>query len=672
MITLPSNGKWQSSQNGDIFGSLIRSKNISLDKDGLLALARKAMVLYSLADESHFGTPTVIETDGTYAYVITDNGHFYVIDLTASFLSIEKTIDGSGPTFGDDSDMVIFAGKVHATGGAKLNYIAFGQGQTWHGTAPITDLSTSVPHPLCTFENKRTLLIGDGNIVRQYTESSGSYSRDTTNELILPTEFVVTSVRYRLGTVYIGTRHLYGGETLLFTWNGVGASAQQGYPCGADWIYSQAEYQSSIAVITSQGQIKRFNGGGFDVIANLPVYHTPHSWTSTAAQTSLIGRVASRGMRASGDVLYVNIDGSLNNPASIAPGKYLPEQPSGLWVLDPNVGLYHKAGYNHQSILTNAITDVASSHLIFGTAHQAQLGDAVLYDGALTGLVSGQVYFAIPDTAFSLRLALTPQDAAAGNALAVSGTLTDDICYFDRYESMGATAISSPGGLCVFGGHNIHPFFGSEVLIGGAAFDQGLAAKGVLMSLGMGRNVGSFVTPKIESEGVTDTFQRIAARFAPLRLDFDALLIKYRTRSRDGAPTRPITLTWASPTTFTVDPTLYDIRNARLGDELEIIAGSGAGYTAHITDIDEDASPFVVTIDETLPVTAADQAIAFVDNWTKLTTLDDESEDNAAGHASVSLDDGSAPDIQAKIEARGSGLAIRLLQFIQSNQQPGV
>lgn len=666
MISLPSNSTWQSSQKGDAFGSLVRSKNLSLDRQELASLAKKAMTLYSLDDDAGFGTPIVMETDGTYLYILTSDGHFFVVILTLNTFSIIEASGTDSPTLGMDSDLVIFNDKPHATGGDTLNYLnALGTGQTWHGTPPVTDLSTSFPHPMCLRERAGTLLVGDGNVLRQY---STAYVRDTDNELTIPANYIITCVRTSGSDIFVGTRHRYGGQARVFRWNGAGTANQGEYPVGADWVYSMEIYKTVLCIITSAGQIKQFNGGGFSELISLPVYYTPHLWTSTAAETSLIGKVASRGMRASGDMLYINLDGSVTSTDTNAPGKYLPEQPSGLWVLDPDAGLYHKAGYNHLSMIDNAVAALNSSYLSFATAHQAELGDPVLYVGSITGLTSGQTYYAIPDSATGLRLALTPQDAVAGKHLGLSGSISSARCYFNRYESMGATAISAPGGVCVFGRSGLNPFYGSEVVFGGAALDETLSAKGVLMSLGRGRNVASLVTPQIQSSKVQDTFQHIGLRFDPLSLATDSIVVKYRTRRKYGLTTRPFTLTWTSTTTFTVDTTLYDFAAPSEGDEIEFIAGAGAGYTAHITDINTESTTYVVTIDEALPVTASDLAIAFADNWTRKVSLTKDSEQNAKGLATLDLGE-SSPWAQAKIEMRGANVALRVVQFMNNALQ---
>lgn len=667
--TIPATG-WKTAQDSEKKGNIIRSKNISLDKDAQIRLARKAMVLYSLADDAGFGNPIVIETDGTYIYVLTSNGHHFVVNVTLTSFSIIETSATNSPTLGNDSDWVIFNNKPHASGAAKVGYInALGQGQVWHSPSPITDLSTDYPHPMLSFQNNN-LFVGDGNTLRQYNTS---YVRDTSNELLIGSEFIITGIRSVGSKLYVSTRHKYGGEARLFVWNRVGTAAQESYGCGADWIYSMCEYDSSLAVITSAGELARFNGGGFDPLAYLPVYFTEYSWSSTAADSSLIGKVASRGMRASGKKLYINLDGSINQDVLVYPGPYLAEQPSGLYCYDPDVGLYHKAGYNYNSKILNLITEINSNILKFGTAHQAQTGDPVLYSGGeVSGLNSGQVYYAITESSLTLQLALSPEDARAGKAVVVSATsLVTSRCYFDRYESIGETSISAPGGLCVMARNFLNGFYASEVVFGGSALDETLTAKGVLMSLGMGRNRASFVTPKISSADILDTFQRIVSFFEGLYGELDEIVIKWRKAKRSNFPVGLCytgSATWVAANQFTLDFRKKDMLSVAEGDEIEIVRGAGAGYTAHIETIDDSAAPiYTITIDEDMPVTSGSFDF-IVDNWKKLIVIDKDSESSSDNYADPAVDT-KAKWVEFKVELRGRGVAIDEMQFINAVQK---
>lgn len=671
MITFPNpqNPQWLSAQNGERFGNLTRTKSISLDSQGKIELAKKAIALYGLADDAGFLPPTMIVTDGTYAYAGTSGGHVFVIDLTSNTFSIVEATGTNQPTSGDDSDMIIFNSKPHLSGGAKVGYLnALGQGQTWQNPSPITDLSTSYPHPLHQRKRAKTMLVGDGSTLRQYDTS---YTRITANELVIPSEYIITCIRTAGLNVYVGTRNIYGADAKMFVWNGVGVGSQAEYGVGADWIYSMCEYESSVALVTSAGQILRFNGGGFDEIENFPVYYTPFSWESSSATSSLIGKVASRGLTTKGGRLYINMNGAVSSPSTVYPGMYLPNQPSGLWCYDRKVGLYHKAGYNYNSKLVLAPTEVSSSHIIFSTAHQAETGDATLYVGALTGLTSGQVYYVIKDSATSIQLALSPTDALAGNAVTFSGTITTDKFNFDRYESMGETSITSPGGICVFGKNYPNAFWGTEILFGGSAIDEAQNAESVIMSLGMGRNRGSFVLPKILSSEIKDTFNDIRAFVEHINLDTDKVVVKYRTKKKSGLPT-PLfftgSATWTTTTTFTVDTTKKDFKAVSIGDEIEVVEGAGAGYTAHITAIENSSSTYTVTIDEEMPVSSG--SFDFVaDNWTKLATFTRETSDvSSDGIAQQAL---GVPSkwIEIKVELRGRGVMIEEIQVDNSPKQ---
>lgn len=648
MILFPTDGIWKSSTSGDKFGHVVRTKNISFEKNGYLSLAKKALTLYSNDDDSGFGNPLVILPDNQYVYVLTDAPGFFVINTEGDVLSILQTSGTNAPSFDTWSDAVIFNGKVNASGDTNVSAIAFGQGQTWPVSKKITSLDEDTPHPLCVIEHLNLLAVGNGNEVAAYDTD---YSVQDT--LTLPAEYMVVSMRWRNNFLYIATRHLYGGDAKLFIWNGTGSTAQAGYTTqGADWIYSLADYQSSIALVVSTGQILRFNGGGFDEIASFPIYYTPYSWSSTADASSLVGKVASRGMQTSGDRLYINIDGTATD------GTFLPEQPSGLWILDAAHGLHHHASPNYLSMQQLTPTELASSRLVFATSHQAETGDPVLCAShdTLVGPTGGQVYYAIVESATALQLALSAADALNGRSIDITGTPGTSKFTFDRYESFGETVFDQPGGICLLSRARFNPFLGSHVLFGASSLDASLSMNGVLMSVGIARNRGYFITPKISAANALSTLQKLVAYCRSLRLDTDQIVVKYRTSEKFGLPTHLAfsgSSSWNTSTSFTIDPTGKDVGSIEEGDEIEIVKGAGAGYLAHITNIDDTQTPYTYTIDEEMPVSTG--AFDFIaDNWSKLGTFGSDDEDIERGVAEQALEDVPlAHWIQFKIELRG-------------------
>lgn len=635
--------------------------------DGYASLARKAMCWYSTDDDANFDLPVVITADDTTAYSITTDNVFSV-DIASDALTVTELTTSNQPTLGFYTDAVFFNGILQVSGNSTVKSYS---GGSW--TSRISGLSTSYPHPLCVNEKSQKLMVGDGNVVKQYDTS---YTIDSTNQLTIPSEYYVTGIRFKGNTAFIATRNVAGGHARLFIWNCLGTGNNGSFKVKGDWIYSMEEFEGTMMVIDSSGQLVAFNGGGFTFVDAFPVFYTPYSWGSNASTSSLVGRVASRGMTSIGDTIYMNVDGGLRNSQTQYPGSYLVSQPSGLWTFDRKSGLVHKAGYNHKTKLSLTPSSLNSSHLVFSTAHQATTGDPILCSvkAGITGTTSGQVYYAIVDSTTSLQLAVSPNDAYAGRFVLLSGTPSTDKFVLDRYESYGHTKIVNAGGIYAFSRTIPNLMYGSEVLFGVKLSDSSNTSKSGMMSLGMGKNRGYIVTPKIPSAGVTDFFSKLYALFTSLNLTSDEVVVKYRTTEKFGYPKTLAfssgTQSWASTTTLTVDTTTKDFRGCEVGEEIEFVMSAGAGYTAHITAIDDTTSTYTVTIDETVPVTASDKTDFVVDNWKKHEVFNNLSENNDAGFGENLLAETRSKWVQFKIEMRGRDISMELLTLVNSINKP--
>ena len=88
---------------------------------------------------------------------------------------------------------------------------------------------------------------------------------------------------------------------------------------------------------------------------------------------------------------------------------------------------------------------------------------------------------------------------------------------------------------------------------------------------------GYFVTRKIFSDNITDSWQKVYLRIKKLLDSGDLISVKYRT-SEDAS--QEGTITWLDDHSFVVSSTIT-IDDA--GDEVEILQGTGSGKTGHIT-----------------------------------------------------------------------------------------
>lgn len=654
----------------DLFGNLARTRALDFNKPGSLALARKPVVLVTEAEDVDMETPLAILGDDDNIYVVTSENVFKILPaLTDITVSDMYDDGGTQPSGGFQSDGVFFNSLLHVSDSGGVHHYS---GGTW--AQSFTGLSTSYPHPLCVSEHQQYLAVGNGNTVQL---RNTSYTLVTT--LTIPSDHVVTWIRWRANLLWIGTRNIQGGEAKVFLWNGSGTAAQAGYGVGSEWAFSGCTYdaRNTIAVVSASGQILYFNGSGFvpllDDAGNemaFPVYHLGYTWGSSSATSNLLGKVASRGMEARGLRIYMNVDNSMVRPNGGVPS-YEPNFPGGVWVFDPKVGLYHKAGYDHDQFNRVAASSVASDALTLASAQVFETGDPVECTavGLLTGDIQNeQVYYAIKTSSTVLKLANTPQQAVAGEAITITGTATESEFAFFTYEAVGATMTVKAGGLYVLKGQTASRFLFSEVVYGADVdLPAGTTPVGSVMSLGMGKNVGSFVTPKLQASGITDTFDQLVSKFKDLNISTRKIIFKFRTKHRWGMPGRRDfdngDANWVDSTSFTINPKLYDLYSLEVGDEVEFLNGAAAGYTAHVTDISEDSTTqWTITIDEAMPdVTASDSSEVIFDNWTKYMTIStaDDAAAAAAGFKKAAFggeeDDTAnvAKWVEVKVEMRG-------------------
>ena len=166
----------------------------------------------------------------------------------------------------------------------------------------------------------------------------------------------------------------------------------------------------------------------------------------------------------------------------------------------------------------------------------------------------------------------------------------------------------------------------------------------------------AFITPFLKSFALEDVWQSIALIFNKfVTSGTDAIVMKYRTQKEDNFPYY-ITLTWVNATSFTTTSTNFDTY-AKVGDEVEILFGIGAGCLAHITSITDNAGTFTVSLDEDIDGGVTGTAGAIIQNWRKITTLTD----NNSKKEIISIQDDytrkmSTQDtnIQFKVELRGT------------------
>lgn len=640
---------------GDIFGDIVETRNMDFSRRGYMSLASKPYSLMTETINADFETPLAILMDDDDVFVVTSEDVFS-IDPTTADLTISAEVGGTPPGGGFQADGVFFNGELHVSDTTGIHSLNAG---TW--AQDYNSLSSSYPHPLCVSEHQQYLAAGNGNTV---VVMNTSYVVQAT--MTVPSDHVITWIRWRSNFLWCGSRNIQGGEAKVFVWNGSGTAAQASYGVGGDWAFSGCVYPGTIVVVSSTGQVLRFAGDDFvpfrldngEEVA-FPCYWANRPWGSSSATSNLLGKISSRGMEAKGRLIYMMVDSTIEGTNGGVP-EYLSNFPSGLWVLDPSVGLYHKSGCDHLQRQSVAVSSYASDVLTIASAAVFETGDPVhlVNNVTMTG-VDDLIYYAIKTDSTHLKLARTPREAKAGTACTIGGTADGELL-FNVYESSGSVKFARGGGLAVIRSLAFARYNGIEVIWGADTETATGSAVGSVMSLGMGRNEGFAVFSKILAQNLTDKFKKIIAKFKPLNLTTWEIEIKYRIEDRWGLPGRMDfdngNGTWVNDTSFTINPTTYDVGALAVGDEVQFLGRGAGGFTRHVSAITvNSATQWTITIDEAVPdISASDTCLPLFDNWTKYRTIStvDDAKAAAVGLKKMLISK-DAKWVQLKILLRG-------------------
>jgi len=649
---------YQTNKN-DVSGTIYVSKNITLDDESTIKLSHPAIAVMTQDDDASFDEADAMFIGDGELWVNSDE--LFSGDISTDVLS-NHSGDTNAPSPTVEDDIIYFNDTQVVSDGSAVDYES--SSGVWTAITGLTSTGTS-PTALANFDAQSSLLRGRDNIVDRINTS---WAVATT--LTLPNVYKVSSIVCNGTLAYIGTRHDASGEARLFIWDGNGTTASESYGVDAFEIASVKAYESSVVVLTSDGRLLRFTGGGFEELAVLPVYNTQYDWSNDLNDYS---SVANRGMIVDGSLIYIVLSSQLTSNVV----DYLPHFVGGVWCYDPVVGLYHRHAPSYTRITKQ--TNLATGSVNTGTGEitvtSAPItGTPFIYDcggGAfLTPLKQGRAYFVIKVDATTIKVADSEADALAGTAITLTstGNSAQDLFFYNTTD-YGFSRTDNRASIAV-----LSDTMRDDKFAGRIAFSSTAGAKATLTDVAVLNtpcpplpNRGYIITPKMYSLNLEDKYNAIHLKYNKLKRD-DKIIIKYKTSQRDDWP---ITLdyrdvdsigdgkgTWTDTDTFTTDK---DLSTVVAGDEIEIVYGVGSGFTAHVSSISEASGTYTVNLDEEfIFASATDQFYFVVDNWTKLDTIDKDNKKTKMRLPKV----GASEFIQFKIELRGVETCIREIQVL--------
>lgn len=647
-MKIPSDNVWTQTNEGDISGVLHTTRNVTLDTPGKIRLSQKSIAIEN--------TDSLLESGYGLAFAYFNNQWLIVEDAGVrdfDLLGTATSGTGSDPTPSIYGDGMVFNNLLLVTVTDNLS--------SWNGSAwtnSLASLTTSVPHPMEIFDSLPTykLAIGNGSTVKIYDTS---YNASST-VLSLPSQYIVTSIAYNSGYLYVGTRNTKGGQAAVFIWDGEGTNANYQAVVSGNWVYSVKPYGSSVCAITSSGELVYINGTTATRLAALPVFYTPGvNWQGTT--NSNIPRVFHRGMVTDGDLIYINVNALVETGQS---QDYLPGFDSGIWVFDPQNGLYHRASTNFlDKYVVDTGLSLSNNTLTTSTTHKLKTGDSIVFqdvDG-ISGVEIDTVYYVSVQSATTIKLALSRRALQDGTFLTLTGTPTasDKLVYTPNQEYHQYARVSSGAVSRIPADAQYFKNWSTPIIWHASAqdydIDERLYAINILTDA---YNVGFFETQRIYSDNIEQSWKKLTTFLDGLNLSNEEIIVKYRTDEEHGYPTQALLGHWSSTNQISFD--VADSSFLKDGDELMILDGAGRGYSVHILgEPDISMTVVSVTVDESVGVANKPVRVSAT-NYKKTAPLDIETK--VKGYLQSSIDRQSAW-VQIKMEMRGYGIAVNKMDL---------
>lgn len=662
MIPIPGDSnKYTQPNNSDLFGVLSATKNIDLDSEGYIALASRTALLAAKRGGA-FANLGMVTSFGRYGLgellAMTTDAPFD-INLDTSALSVAEDTGTGNPAGTNSNRGTWFNSRWYATGGTSLSWRTAAS-DTWT-SAGIT-LTVGKVHAVAAFLSKVALAVSNGDKVKLLDTSHAELY-----ELVIPAEFEIIGMAYnnqqlgiitRLGDGSVGA----GSEAHFFVWNGDSNGADGGAGIGSDAAFGVVPYKGSWAVLTRAGQLLFWNGGGFDVLASFPSYF------ARVEQGDFLNIIAKGDiMRVEGDVIYINLPSDFTQYGPKQESN-LPTQPAGVWVYDPEVGLYHKYSASNSQLTIVSVLEAGvnfSTNVITADSGTiASTGSPVkMVDGGIGGLKVNKVYYTIKESSTTFKLAETRAAALAGAAVDLTSVAETSKFLFLDVVDYGVTDVSDCGAIELMGTMSMvynHVIFAARFL------NPTLQGDGadfcICVSVPDFKNIGYFVTSRIKAENVKDTWQRLFSHIRPLR-EGERIIVKTKTQEFFGLPVSvPQFNTSTMNGTWTGNHELYStgdfaeaLEQFDAGTELEmeILSGAGAGQMSKITNIAYDGTSYAFELEDMIEGASGGRPATFrVDNFELAGIIDSSTVDVPEGILKMALKPVS-PWIQLKVIFEG-------------------
>ena len=351
--------EWKQPNIGDLFGDFWATFNIDLKTErGKILTSRRLGVISDSDDDAQLIRPTGLVrskasgTDQWWALCHTVVFKTSGTDPTSSYAQDSNTNSPTGLNY-LYSDIEDWEGDLIVTYSQDIDRLSGGTTWTndwWNGASNLnqTGLTANIYHPVKKIFNG-LLLIGDDKYVHTVRKDDAGNFFVSYKRLIFPSEFRVVWIKTSNGRAWIGCTNRFGGEGVVFEWNG----EDENYTFPSPYKIGHATNLAGTIkddipyCINGQGIIMRFTGSGFVEYARLPVANggimddsgaIEINWNDGATVNAM---VHPNGMEVVEGEIHILLNAAI---AGFKP-RILENFAGGIWVVNEG-SAYHKYSLN--------------------------------------------------------------------------------------------------------------------------------------------------------------------------------------------------------------------------------------------------------------------------------------------------------------------------------------
>lgn len=366
---------------GEVFGNVWSSFNLDVSSNpGKIRIGKRTKISTDSATTANFSYPW------GFAYRVGVSGGQYIAGAGTRIWKGSSVPTGN---FAQDaisgtptdlshlySDMVMWNDEFYVTSEDEIYKLSTLDAWSNFWTSTLSKTFTgnaAYPHPLCVSFNN-LLLVGDVNNVKSVTIGNVV----DTSAVHLPQEQLIVWMRSSSDAVWIGTVHKTRGNGYVYEWDGASTNFNRQYDIGATGALSCEIVDDIPYVMNSNGELKRFNGNGFQTIAQLPSYDDDEFLINANEPTKNNRFIHPRGMSLVGGQLKMLIN---NKKQDSGWTNTTHNEPSGIWTYSDRVGLSHESAI--ATYKTGTPTDYGSNFVAWvGALFPTHQSDATYIAGA--------------------------------------------------------------------------------------------------------------------------------------------------------------------------------------------------------------------------------------------------------------------------------------------------